>query len=224
VISAERIRSIAHWSRELRDEEFERARNGIAEKTVAEGGYVCHVGDRLDNWTGVASGLVKIGMVSSKGKATSFIGVPPGGWFGEGTVLKGEPRRYEVVALRDSSIAHMNRATFLWLFENSVGFNRFLVRQINERLAQFIALAEYHRLLDAPARLARGIAWLFNPVLYPRMGRDIEISQEEIALLTGLSRQAANKHLRQLEQEELLSIEHERLTVLDLERLSRYGD
>jgi CRP-like cAMP-binding protein len=150
--------------------------------------------------------------------------VPPGGWFGEGTMLKSEPRKYDVLALRDTEIALMNNATFQWLFENSVAFNRHLVRQLNERLAHFIALAEYHRLLDAPGRLARNIAWLFNPVLYPRLGLHIEITQEEIGMLSGLSRQAANKSLKILEAKGLVRVEHCGITVFDLAGLSRYGE
>ena len=153
----------------------------------------------------------------------TLAGIRAGGWFGEGTVLKNEPRHYDLVALRDTRLALMERATFLWLFENSVAFNRFLVRQLNERLGQFIALAEYDRMLDATGRLARNIAWLFNPVLYPNLGTQLEISQEEIGLLCGLSRQAANKSLQILEGKGLLRVEHGGITVLDLERLSRYG-
>ena len=224
MIPAEQLKTIAHWSREMKADEFERARKGIVTRAFDKGAYIFHVGDRFEYWTGVISGLATIGLVSSKGKATSLIGVPPGGWFGEGTVLKDEPRRYDVVALRDTQIALMNRATFLWLNENSVAFNRFLVRQLNERLAHFIALAEYHRLLDATGRLARNIAWLFNPVLYPRLGLQIEITQEEIGMLSGLSRQVANKSLKILEGKGLLRPEHSGITVLDLEGLSRYGE
>jgi CRP/FNR family transcriptional regulator, cyclic AMP receptor protein len=224
VIPAEQLKSFAHWSRDLKDDELERARKGIVTRAFAKGAYVFHVGDRFEYWTGVISGLATIGLVSSKGKATSLIGVPPGGWFGEGTVLKDEPRRYDVVALRETQIALMNRSTFLWLNENSVAFNRFLVRQLNERLAHFIALAEYHRLLDATGRLARNIAWLFNPVLYPRLGLQIEITQEEVGKLSGLSRQVANKSLKILEGKGLLRVEHSGMTVLDLEKLSRYGE
>jgi CRP-like cAMP-binding protein len=224
VIPAEQLKSIAHWSRELKEEEFERARKGIATKAFSKGAYLFHVGDRFEYWTGVVTGLASIGLVSSTGKATSLIGVPPGGWFGEGTMLKSEPRKYDVLALRDTEIALMNNATFQWLFENSVAFNRHLVRQLNERLAHFIALAEYHRLLDAPGRLARNIAWLFNPVLYPRLGLHIEITQEEIGMLSGLSRQAANKSLKILEAKKLVRVEHSGITVLDLQSLARYGD
>ena len=223
MIAAEQLRRIAFWSLDLREAEFEHARRGVVEKSYAQGAYICHRGDRLDSWTGVTAGLIKLSTVSRTGKAVTLAGIRTGGWFGEGTVLKNEPRHYDLVALRDTRMALMERAIFLWLFENSVAFNRFLVRQLNERLGQFIALAEYDRMLDATGRLARNIAWLFNPVLYRNLGMQLEISQEEIGLLSGLSRQAANKSLQILEGKGLLRTEHGGITVLDLERLSRYG-
>ncbi len=139
-------------------------------------------------------------------------------------MLKNEPRRYDVVALRDTIIAMMNRSTFLWLFENSVGFNRFLVGQLNERLGQFIGLLGYGRTLDATARLARSIASLFNPILYPDLTRHLEITQEEIGALSGISRQNANQCLKRLEQQGLLRLEYGGVTVLELERLRHYGE
>jgi CRP/FNR family cyclic AMP-dependent transcriptional regulator len=57
------------------------------------------------------------------------------------------------------------------------------VGQLNERLGQFIALLEYGRTLDATARLARSIAYLFNPILYPDLTLHLEITQEEIGAL-----------------------------------------
>mgnify|MGYP006175323757 CR=1 FL=1 len=39
----------------------------------------------------------------------TFAGLTAGAWFGEGTVLKKEPRRYDVVALRDTRLAMMDR-------------------------------------------------------------------------------------------------------------------
>jgi CRP/FNR family transcriptional regulator, cyclic AMP receptor protein len=199
VISRDHLLEIAFWARDLADPEVERARHGIVEKTYASGSYICHRGDRLDSWTGVVSGLVKMGTVSKSGKDVTFAGLRAGGWFGEGTILKGEPRLYDLMALRETRLALMSRATFLWLFEHSVGFNRFLVRQLNERLGQFIAFVEYDRTLEAAERVARTIAWLFNPVLFPGGKNHLEITQEELGLLTGISRQATNKALQVLE-------------------------
>jgi CRP-like cAMP-binding protein len=223
VISAERLRQIAFWSGDLTEREFEQARRGIVEKAYAKGAYICHRGDRMESWSGVTVGLIKLATVSRNGKAVTLAGLRAGGWFGEGTVLKNEARQYDLVALRDTRMASMDRSTFLWLFENSVGFNRFLVKQFNERLGQFIALVEYDRMLDAPARLARNVAWLFNPVLYHDLEMHLDISQEEIGLLSGISRQMANKSLQILENKGLLRVERGGITVLDLNKLAQYG-
>lgn len=223
MITRERLESIAFWAGSLGEEESERARRGMIEKDFPAGSYICHRGDRLDHWTGVVAGLVKISSISPAGKQMTFAGIGSGGWFGEGSVIKDEPRKYDLVALRDTRMALMSRATFMWLFENSAGFNRFLVHQLNERMGQFIAMIENDRSLDHTARVARNLAWLFNPVLYPHTGRHIEITQEELALLAGVSRQLANKALQTLEEAQLVRVERGGVTVLDLSSLGHYG-
>lgn len=222
MIAPDDLRHIASWSRDLTEVEFEEARRGLSFKTYGKGANICHVGDRLESWTGVAEGLVKMSTTSRTGKAATLAGMRAGAWFGEGTVIKAEPRRYELVALRETRLALMRRSTFMWLFEHSAAFNRFLVHQFNERLAQFIALAETERTLDSTGRLARNLAWLFNPILYPDLDRTLAISQEELGLLAGMSRQVANQGLAKLEGLGLLEVGHGGVTILDLDRLARY--
>ena len=216
------LRRVAFWADVLTEAEAARALKGITERRFPAGSYICHRGDRLDYWTGVVSGLVKISAISEGGKAMTFAGGGAGGWLGEGTVLKNEARKYDLVALRDTRLAMLNRATFMWLFETSVGFTRFLVHQLNERMGQFIATIECDRIHDPTARVARNLAWLFNPVLYPNAGSHIEITQEELALLAGVSRQIANKSLLRLEAAGLLANERGGIRIVDLERLARF--
>jgi CRP/FNR family transcriptional regulator, cyclic AMP receptor protein len=224
MISREYIRRIAVWSRDLGEREIDVARGGIVEKSYHTNEAIFVRGDHFDYWTGVVSGLVRMGIVSRGGKATTFTGLTAGAWFGEGTILKNEPRRYDVVALRDSRLALMDRTTFFWLYENSAAFNRFLVTQLNERLGQFIAFVEYGRTLDATARLARSIASLFNPILYPEVNRHLEITQEEIGAMSGISRQNANQCLKRLEKQGLLRLEYGGVTIVDLDGLRSYGE
>jgi len=224
MITADYLTRIAIWSRELSAREIEAACAGITEKSYRPGEFIFLRGDQFEYWTGVVSGLVRMGTVSRGGKAMTFTGLTAGAWFGEGTVLKKEARRYDMVALRDTRIALMDQGTFFWLYENSVAFNRFLVVQLNERLGQFIGLVEYGRTLDVTARLARSIASLFNPILYPDLNRHLEITQEEIGALSGISRQNANQCLNRLEKEGLLRLEYGGVTILDLDRLRSYGE
>ena len=216
------IVSGAIWARELLDDEIERARRGTSEKASPTGAYPAPRGERLDPGPGVSAGVVTRSAISRSGKAMTFAGVTNGSWFGEGSVLKDEPRQYDVVAIRDTRLAMLNRATFFWLYENSKGFNRFLVRQLNERVGQFIATIEHDRILSPRARVARHLSWFFNPVLYPDARTQIEISQEELGLLAGVSRPIVNRSLQELQEEGLLKAEHGLISVLDLEGLKHY--
>ena len=213
----------ALWARELTEEELERARRGMVERQFAKGVYICHRGDKLDHWTGVVDGLIKISAISRDGKAMTFAGATNGGWFGEGSVLKDEPRKYDIVAIRDSRMAMMSRSTFLWLYENSRGFSRYLVGALNERMGQFLATIEHDRILEPKARVARNLSWFFNKVLYPNAGSAVEISQEELGLLAGVSRQVVNRSLQELQDEGLISFERERIVALNIPALTVYG-
>lgn len=219
-----RMLAASAWARALPPDEFDRVVAETVVRTCPAGGLACRKGEAVDHWVGVVEGLVKMANVSVEGKPTSFTGIGTGGWFGEGSLLKDEPRRYDIVALRESLIAYMPRATFARLLDTNFAFNRFLIVQLNERLGQFIAMIEHDRLRGPEARLARSVAGLFNPVLYPGIGASLPVSQEELGQLVGLSRQRVNQALKRLEGDGLLRVEYGGVTVLDLARLRTYGE
>ena len=211
------------WAKALDERQLRQVESELIERAVPAGALVCRKGEPVDHWIGVIDGLLKLSSVSAEGKSVTFTGIPGGAWFGEGSMLKTESRRYDVVALRDSRVALMTRATFNRLLDSSIAFNRFLLHQLNERLGYFIAMVEYDRMLDPEARVARCLAALFNPYLYPGLGPQLQISQEEIGNLCGVSRQRANQALQVLEKAALLRVEYGGITVLDLAGLGRYG-
>lgn len=212
------------WARDLSAEVLERVCAESFEKASPEGGYVCRRGEPVEHWIGVAEGLLKICADGSDGRSMTFTGIPRGGWFGEGSLLKTDSRKYDAVALRPSRVALVPRATFAWLLDSSIAFNRFLLNQLNERLAQFMATVEYDRLLAPEARIARCLAMLFNPHLYPGIEGRLHLSQEEIGFLSGVSRQRTNQALRVLEDAGLLKIEYGSITTLDVQGLMRFGE
>lgn len=215
--------SASKWTRSLSAEHLQRATAELIQRDVAAGAFVCRKGEPVEHWIGVIDGLLKISIVSPAGRTTTLTGVATGGWFGEGSMLKSEARRYDAIALRATRVACMSRATFNWLCEASIPFSRFLVNQINERCGQFIAMLEADRLLDRDARVAHCIWVLFNPYLYPGVSPHIEISQEEIGHLSGLSRQHVNKALHLLEQRGLLHVDHRGITITDLAGLGKFS-
>lgn len=222
-ISLESVSLLAmEWTDQLTPELKRRVVTETRVRKALAGTFVCRKGEPVTAWIGVLTGLVKLASTMPNGRSVSFTGVPAGGWFGEGSLLKDESRRYEAIALRDSLIAYMPRSTFMLLLDSSVAFNRFLLKQLNERLGQFIGMVERDRALDPEARLATELAALFNPQLYPGNKNALAISQEELAHLVGLSRQRANRALKRLVQAGLIQVDYKELRILDLEGLRRF--
>lgn len=198
----------------------------VADLQVVEaqpGDYVCKIGRQANYWFGLLDGLLKMNNDGTQGMPITFTGMPPGGWFGEGTLLKREVYRYNVEPLRRSVVAGLGIETFHWLLERSIPFNRYVMNQLNERLGQFIAAREIDRLDDPDTRVARNLAALFHPVLYPGVGTLLRITQQELGYLVGLSRQRVNEALKALQAHGLIRIEYGGVRVLDLAALRRYS-
>jgi CRP/FNR family transcriptional regulator, cyclic AMP receptor protein len=207
------------WLKLLRPEEYHAAASHIKVGDANPGDYVCRIGRPVTYWFGVVEGLLKMSSDTSDGHSVTFSGLPPGGWFGEGTVIKREIYRYNVQALRKSVVAGLPADTFHWLLDHSIGFNRFIMNQLNERLGQFIAAREIDRMNNPDLRVARSLAALFNAVLFPGVGDVLRITQQELAYLVGLSRQRVNEALATLESQGTIRLEYGGLRVLDLESL-----
>ena len=221
--NTEELLRSSSWGQALTEEEMQRALAGTIERSFAAGAFICMKGEPVTHWMGIINGLGKMASHWTTGKTTSLTGITTGGWFGEGSLLKEETRRYDVMAIRETRVAFMNRATFLWLLDHSIPFNRHIITQLNERLGQFIGMMENERMLDVDARIARVLAALFNPVLYPGTNRLLQISQEELGYLAGVSRQRANQALKVLEDAMLVRSEYGGINVLDLDGLRSFG-
>ena len=207
------------WLRTLEAAQRRRAEGVVVVGEAEPGDLVCRIGRSPTYWFGVVEGLLKMSNDNADGTSMTYSGLPPGGWFGEGTAMKREPYRYNIQALRRSLVAGLPIDEFHWLLDHSIGFNRFVMNQLNERLAQFIAAREADRLNNPDVRVARNLAALFNPVLFPGVGELLRITQQELAYLIGLSRQRVNEALRALESQGMIRVEYGGLRVLDLAAL-----
>ena len=210
------------WARALQPAELSLVLQESRERCIPAGGHAMRCGDPAEHWVGVIEGLVKMSVSQPDGRISTFTGVTAGGWAGEGTLLRAARWRYDGVAIRDSRLACVPRQTFERLVATSLPFNRFLLTHLNARLSLFIGLVEYDRLLGPDARVARCLASLFDPDLYPRAGTYVQLNQDEIGLLSAVSRQRTNQALHELERAGLLRVEFGGVTVLDVTGLRSY--
>lgn len=185
------------------------------------GEFVVRAGTPPTHWFGVIEGMLRVDRADDEAEHLTFSGIPAGGWFGEGTLIKGHAFLFSVQALRKSVVAQFPGDDFQALAQRSIGFNRFALNQLNERLAQFIAAREIDRMDDDEQRLACSLTWLRNPVLFPSAGNLLMITQQDLSNLIGMSRQRVNRALAALEDQGVLRVEYRTLRFLDPQKLSQ---
>jgi CRP-like cAMP-binding protein len=126
--------------------------------------------------------------------------------------------------LRDSRLAFVPHATFTRLRDSDIAFNHYLQNLLNARLSLFIGQLEHDRLLNVDARVARSLASLLDPDLYPQATDLIELTQDEVTLLANISRQRANAALQVLQNENLICLERGGLRIVDVASLRAYAE
>jgi CRP/FNR family transcriptional regulator, cyclic AMP receptor protein len=206
------------WLQVLQAEDQAWASAQIVVGDALAGDVVCRIGKAPTYWFGVVQGLLKMSADNAQGDSFTYAGLSAGGWFGEGTAIKREPYRYNVQALRPSVVAGFPIDSFQRLLAQS-SFNRFVMNQLNERLGQFIAAREIDRMTNPDIRVARSLAALFNPVLFPGVGEVLQITQQELAYLVGLSRQRVNMALQRMVAQGWIKVTYGGVRVLNVAAL-----
>lgn len=215
---AERFITGQHWFTNLTPDLQTLVRNGMYELEGAKGEVMLTAGTPVEGWYAVLSGLAILrSQAAPRQRASAFIGVPDGEWFGEGSAIKSEPRKYDVIALRPTVMLCIPLRLFTTLQTTSLAFNRFLVHHLNHRLAQAMVVIEAGRMRSPEHRVA-----LYLSRLFWRSTRRLNLTQDELGQLAGLSRQTVNRVLHTLEGLGIVSIEFGRVAIRDDVALDAY--
>jgi CRP/FNR family cyclic AMP-dependent transcriptional regulator len=221
--SAEVLLRGASFHGALDPEQLERLQADLHPRRFKAGASVVRRDAAADAWVGVIRGLVKIENTGTDGRHTTLTHFSAGCWFGEGTLLKHSPWPFDAIAVTDSVVAFLPISTFEWLLDSSIAFNRFLLDQLNARLAQFVERCEHLRLHDAEHHVVHCLAEMVDPRLYPYTGDSIAVSQEGLAHLAGVSRSVVSRALHKLEREGLVRVDYRSITLLDPGGLRRFS-
>lgn len=192
----------------------------LIERNVNAGEALGYQGETQLHWFGVMDGLLKWSVSAIDGRSVTLGGQSVGSWFGEGTLVRGQPRQADIIALRHSRVAMIPRDTFNWLRQNEPVFNEFLLRQINERMHWFMGSMAAHRLLDADHLVVRALWGLAHPLLNPLGLHHLLISQEELANLAMVSRQRCNMTLVNLKREGLIELGYGAISIRNIDALA----
>jgi CRP/FNR family cyclic AMP-dependent transcriptional regulator len=188
-------------------------------KPLAAGEPLFPKGALPDALYGVVSGSLRVSMAAPNGRAAVVAAMERGHWFGEVSLLIGKQRSYDTMAIEPCEIAIVNAAEFHALIASRPDVLLAFTRLVCHRLRQASMWIDDAILMPLSGRLAKRILTL--EARASEVGATLTVSQEELAMMLGVSRQSVNRQLRQWEADGVVRLHYGRIEVIDSGALSR---
>ena len=139
-------------------------------------------------------------------------------------VVDRAPATHDIRTRGTATLVLVPRDAFLAAFDADAALARAVLRLLCERIRMLSAIIAEEALLPLPVRVARALERLIGyfGLVEPDTPADalrLRIGQEEFADLLGVTRQSANRELRQLERQGVVRLGRETVDVLDREVL-----
>jgi CRP-like cAMP-binding protein len=179
-------------------------------------------GDPGTNMMVVLRGRVKVCTHSEDGKELVLNLFSPGDVFGEIALLDGADRTADAVTLDDCELLVLERRDFLPFLRSHPDACLKLMAVLCQKLRQTSELLEEALFLEGPSRLAKRLVHLaeaFGSRVRDGVRIDLQLSQQQLGNMVGMSRESMNKHLRQWREEDLIRIQDGHYVITDLEAL-----
>jgi CRP/FNR family transcriptional regulator/CRP/FNR family cyclic AMP-dependent transcriptional regulator len=164
---------------------------------------------------------------STEGEEAIIATLRGGDFFGELSLLDGEPRSATAVAVEATETLSLPRDVFRELLDQHPELRDALFAALTQLLRRLTHHVEELHFLDLAGRLAARLAQLAR---HARPGTDgpVELdwpyTQSDLAAMIGGTRQSVNRLLADLIADGLVRVEHERLIVTDVHALERRAD
>jgi CRP/FNR family transcriptional regulator, cyclic AMP receptor protein len=166
-----------------------KALSGARLVTYSRGEIVFNASDLQGQYFGILSGLLALKSTSKDNRASVFGALCANDWFGNDIQIgRSTSRSFDIVALRNTELLILQSYAMEAISQQCQSFNKFTANQLSARFEQALDLIHIERISSVEERLAY---FLNASTLPPRRG--IKLSQEEMGLFTGLSRQSVNK-------------------------------
>lgn len=164
-------------------------------RQVRRGEFLFLQGDTAESAFVVCTGWIVITLNSADGRELAINEMRDGDMFGENALIGHAPRSASAVARDTSDILEIPRASFMAVLDDEPHLARRMLEIAVQRLAAANERESALAFLSAPARLARVLREL-DELDHRTSDRGyVTLSQEELALRTGLTRQTVARFL-----------------------------
>jgi CRP/FNR family transcriptional regulator, cyclic AMP receptor protein len=178
---------------------------------LAKGAFVHKQGDAADGLYSVVSGRIRISTLGPAGRELVLTDLAPGAVFGEISLFDDLPRTHDAVALERSELVIVPKRDFHALMAAHPALGRHFLRVLAGKLRLSFAVLDALALRDVTARLAQRLLFLLDEAGQATL----EISQTDLALMVGATRQSVNKQLKAWERAGLIMLRGGSIGVTD---------
>jgi CRP-like cAMP-binding protein len=176
-------------------------------------------------------GSVRISGQSGSGHAAReavLVLLSPPQWFGEISVFDGSARTHDAYAVEPTTLLQIPHEDLLaWLAQHPHHWRDLAVLMADKLRLAFVSMEE-QTVLPAPQRLARRLLIMARGYGQShdteRSLRVLAVTQEQLAMMIGISRQTTNQILRDFKERGVLQVQRGAIELLDLDALQAECD
>lgn len=183
--------------------------------------------DPPDGFYCVVTGRIRISNFTVEGKELVLTWVQSGHWFGEISLIDGQPRTHDAHAEDTTTIFIIANSVFEQLFISHPDWSKHIMRLLCQRVRATFSLIDETGCLSLKGQLCKRLSLMQQGLEEQQkqsLAVELTISQDTLAQLINSSRQTVNKILQCLQTDKVIRLHYGKIVILNavaLEELSQ---
>lgn len=191
-------------------------------KTLKDQQNLHQKNDLADGFYCVLSGRIRVSNFTLEGKELVLTWIQAGNWFGEISLLDGQPRTHDAHAQGPTSLLKVAKADFEQVFMQHPDGSQHIMRLLCQRVRATFNLIDESGCLSLKGQLCKRLSLMYQGLEEQQLNnKEITISQDALAQLIHSSRQTVNKILQSLQTEKVIKLRYGKVMILDKNALER---
>ncbi|TDJ32777.1 MAG: Crp/Fnr family transcriptional regulator [Gammaproteobacteria bacterium] len=198
---------------DLSDEELELIQSRAVARNFPKNAVILNEGDETASLYLIQSGRVKFFLSDADGKEVILNTEGPGGYFGELSLLDGQPRSVSVMTLEPSTLQVVSRNDLFDCLRRNPAISLKLLRHLSRRLRELSDDVRSLALVDVYGRVVRLLEQLATEEDGARVVSE-KLTHQEISQRVGSSREMVSRIMGDLGKGGYLDTSGERILIL----------